>query len=74
VHHEGERLEPQQQVLAPSTDLEQRLAVRSRRRRHSGLQRGEVEGDELAQHRPAKLLGQPFGVGLDLWYLGHVMS
>jgi hypothetical protein len=74
VHHEGDRLEPQQQVLAAPADLDQRQAVRGVGRRHGGLECGEVERHEPREEPAAELLGESLGVGLHLGQLGHVSS
>ena len=71
VDDEVDRLEVQQQVLAATADVSQRLAVGVVRARHGGLQRGEVERHEPGAASPGELLGEPLGVGLHLGQLGH---
>ena len=55
VHDERHRLEPQQQVLAPPADLEQRLAVGLGRGRDRRLQRREVERREAGEDAAREL-------------------
>ncbi len=71
VHHECRRFEPHEEVLAPPSDLEQRMSVRAVRRGHRRLQRREVERGERRECSPRETLGQPLGVRLDLGHLRH---
>ena len=71
VDDEGERREPQQEVLAPLVDPIERAAHGDVGRRHGGLQGGEREGTHTGEGLTAVGGGQSFGVGPDLGQLGH---
>ncbi len=71
VHDERDRLEPQQQVLASTPDVQERSTERLRRCGHRRLQRGEVERRESRERASGELLGQALGVSLDLGHLRH---
>ena len=71
VHHERRVAELEEQVLAPPANHHQFVAVRVVGPGECGLEGGEVERHEFRQGSPAVPIGEPFGVRLDLWHLGH---
>src|SRR5690606_25763513 len=71
VDDEGHRLEPEQEVLAPTPDVRQRVPGRLLGGRGRRLERGERQRLEPLEDGATEVVGQPLGVGLDLGHLGH---